>query len=237
MTFDFKQYYGGKVLDVATGQGGFIQFLVENLKEYEEIIGIDTTASCAAALAASFPDNPKIHFFQMDALRMDFPDACFDTTCIANSLHHLADAKGALKEMRRVLKPGGRLVAAEMYRDGQAETQLTHVLLHHWWAAVDTALGINHHETFTRQQLLNLLEDQGLESLSVEESSDLSGDAKDPGLIQQLDGIIDRYKARTAGLPGQAELQQQGEELRARVHAIGFHGAASLLISGIKNGN
>ena len=55
---------GGKVLDVATGSGGFIHLLIEGLRDFDEIIGIDTTDRGAAAFAAAFTDRPNIHFEQ-----------------------------------------------------------------------------------------------------------------------------------------------------------------------------
>lgn len=126
----------------------------------------------------------------MDALKMDFADASFDTVCIANSLHHMEDAPAVLSEMLRVLKPGGRMVVNEMYCDGQTDTQLTHVLLHRWWAAVDSALGITHRETYTRQALVDLLSGLGLADFSVEDANDLSGDPREPALLLQLEASL-----------------------------------------------
>ncbi len=54
-----------------------------------------------------------------------------------------------------MLKPGGHLFLSEMHRDGQTEPQLTVVYLHHSVAAVDTALGVLHKRTLTRQELVD----------------------------------------------------------------------------------
>jgi ubiquinone/menaquinone biosynthesis C-methylase UbiE len=224
---------GGYVLDVATGNGGFINFLVENLKDYREITGIDCNERPLEAAHESHAQE-NIHFMRMDAARMDFPDRHFDTVCIANSLHHIADLPSVLAEMRRVCKPGGHFIISEMYRDGQSETQLTHVLLHHWWAAIDTAEGIIHHETFTRQQVLEIIKKLGLDKLKYFDLKDLDLDPKEPELIQELDGIIDHYTQRLNDLDEGMELRQRGKELRQRVHAVGFHGATSLLVIGDK---
>jgi len=224
---------GGRVLDVATGGGGFITYLMENLKDYSDITGIDRNERpLEAARKAHSLEN--IRFQCMNAARMDFPDRHFDTVSIANSLHHMADLPSVLSEMMRVCKPGGRFIISEMYRDGQSETQLTHVLLHHWWAAVDTAEGITHHETFTRQQILELSRKLDLQNLKYYDEKDLESDPRDPEMIQELDGVIDRYIQRSQALIGGAELCRRGEELRKRVHEVGFQGASSLFIFGEK---
>ena len=224
---------GGDVLDVATGSGGFVNFLMENLKDYLEITGIDCNEKPLEAARKSY-SQANIHFMRMDAARIDFPDSRFDTVCISNSLHHMSDLPRVLTEMKRVCKPGGHIIIAEMYRDGQCETQLTHVLLHHWWAAVDTAEGIIHHETFTRQQVVDITHELSLQHLDYYELKDLDLDPKEPELIQELDGIIDRYLQRAESLDHGVELHHQGEALRQRVHDVGFHGATSLLVIGEK---
>jgi len=224
---------GGSVLDVATGGGGFITFLMENLKDYTDITGIDNNEHPLEAARKSHTLE-NIRFQIMDASRMDFPESHFDTVCISNSLHHMADPPGVLQEMKRVCKPGGHLLISEMFRDGQSETQLTHVFLHHWWAAVDDADGIIHHETFTRQQIMDLSGKLGLHKLKYFEEKDLESDPREPELVRELDGVIDRYIQRSQALNGGVELRQQGEELRRRVHEVGFHGATSLLIIGEK---
>ncbi len=224
---------GGYVLDVATGNGGFITFLMENLKDYTEITGIDASERTLEA-AKNAHDLDNIYFYRMDAARMDFVDHSFDTVCISNSLHHMQELPAALSEMMRVCKPGGRLIISEMYRDGQCQTQLTHVLLHHWWAAVDMAEGIFHQETFTRRQIMEIIAKLNLGSLTSFDLQDLDSDPKNTELISDLDTIIDRYIQRAQPLEGGTRLSQQGEELRQRVHQVGFHGAASLLAIGTK---
>jgi hypothetical protein len=107
---------------------------------------------------------------------------------------------------------------------------MTHVLMHHWWAAVDTAMGIVHKETYTRQQILDILGGLGLAGMLVEDTSDLKEDPKDPETVKYLANVVEQYLARIQGLPEEADLRTRGLELRRRVEEIGFHSAASLLV-------
>lgn len=223
---------GGRMLDVATGSGGFIHFLLAGLRDYTEIIGVDASPRTADAFAAAFKDHPAIHFIQMDAHNLEFAPASFDTVCISNSLHHFETPVRILQQMNRVLRPGGCFILAEMYRDGQTETQLTHVQLHHWWAAVDQAVGDHtHFETYSRQELIDLLATQKLEEVSLFDFSDTTEDPKSPEIAAELEAVIDRYIQRASGHP---DLQSRGEVLRQRIHQIGFHSATTLVAVGLK---
>jgi ubiquinone/menaquinone biosynthesis C-methylase UbiE len=230
-----KTLSAGRILDVATGSGQFINFLIENLKNYSEIIGIDTSDKACAFFTEAYKDTPRIRFLQMDAERMDFPEASFDTVCISNSLHHMADLKSVLDEMKRVLRPGGNFIIAEMYCDNQTETQMTHVLLHHWLAAVDNTQGITHHPTYSRQQVLDIIAGLGLHKLVIEELRDLNNDPKDPGMVKDLLKTVDQYLKRIEGWSGKSNLCERGLELRKRIAEIGFHSATSLLAIGEKH--
>ena len=219
-----------RILDVATGGGNFIHSLLEGLQDYTEIVGVDNNERAEAAFTESFKENPKIKFQMMDAEHLDFDDSSFDLVCISNSLHHL-DPIPVLHEMKRVLRPNGYLLISEMYRDGQTETQMTHVHLHHWWAAVDTVNGVIHNKTYTRQELLDLVSELYLKDLKTFDLSDLSEDPKNPDILKELEPVFERYIQRAEGHP---ELQARGQELKTRVNEVGFHGATTLVVLGKK---
>lgn len=57
--------------------------------------------------------NPELDFVAADAMRLPFRDAAFDAVTISFGLRNVADTTAALREMRRVTKPGGRLLVCE----------------------------------------------------------------------------------------------------------------------------
>lgn len=109
MTNVFKQTLGdiagGRALDVATQEGGFVRILAESLKSYTEIVGIDISEQAIETAQSAF-DQENIQFIQMDAEQMGLEDESFDTVSISASLHHLANIPPVLTEMKRVLKAG-----------------------------------------------------------------------------------------------------------------------------------
>lgn len=232
----FKQILGrmcgGRVLDVATGEGKFIKTLVENLKSYAEVVGIDTIEYTEAAGGIFGAEN--VHFIQMDAGRLGFRDESFDIVSISSSLHHLDDVPRSLAEIERVLRPGGHFIIRETHRDVQAEPQLTDMYIHHWVAEVDSALGLTHNRTFARQELVDLVEGLRLWNVVFHDVSNTDSDPMDKAAITESEDIIDRYIRHAKGLSACDRLKWRGEQLRRRLYKVGVQWEPELIVIGEK---
>ncbi|MBY0518450.1 MAG: bifunctional demethylmenaquinone methyltransferase/2-methoxy-6-polyprenyl-1,4-benzoquinol methylase UbiE [Bacteriovoracaceae bacterium] len=107
---------GMKILDVATGTGDFaIEF--KKVVGLGEVIGVDF---CAEMLVPA-PSKAKalgfdIAFKQGDAMALEFEESCFDVVSIGYGLRNVSDTGKAIKEMSRVLVPGGKLMILETGR-------------------------------------------------------------------------------------------------------------------------
>jgi len=104
------------VLDVGCGVGHWGQLLASVLPKNAILTGIDQEDS--SLLKASVRAKQKglldrFHYQKGNAISLPFPDAVFDMVTCQTVLIHLNDPKQGLKEMIRVLKPGGLLLAAE----------------------------------------------------------------------------------------------------------------------------
>lgn len=226
-----KNIYGGKVLDVATGRGSFIQYLTEGFKDFESIIAIDNIDETILEQASKNFEDKRIGFKRMDASKMDYPNESFDTVCLSNSLHHLKDMDAVLSEMLRVLKPDGTLIINEMICDNQSPTQMTHVLMHHWWAKIDTATGKLHYETLPKQKILDIVKGMGINDFEVLEFAD-SDEPMDKESLESISKIIDEYLERAKPMKDFEAIKQEGEEIRKRLFEIGFNGATQVIVIG-----
>jgi SAM-dependent methyltransferase len=223
---------GGRVLDVATGGGGFVHFLIEGLDDVTEIVGIDISDAGRGAFDEAFGDRPNVRFEVTDARELNFPATSFDTVAVSDSLQHFEDPVVVLREMLRVVKPAGHVIVAEMYQDGQSPAQLTHVELHHWAAAINQTQGIFHRETYPRAELVAMLDGLRLDAVRTFDQADTSHDPRDPDAVAAHEAIITRYLALAAGHP---DLERRGRAIRRRLRAVGIHGATELVYIGRKS--
>ena len=224
---------GGSVLDVATQAGHFTQILMEYLKSYTAIIGVDINQG-AIESAQSNLGGADVHFRVMDAERLEFKNECFDTVTISASLHHLANIPRVLAEMLRVLKPGGHFVIVEMHRDGQTEAALTSVSVHEWVAEVDAALGNLHNRTLARQEFENHVAGLRLRDIAFHYDNDVDSYPKEKARIEQLDDLIERTIQQSESAANDAELKARGDELRTSLHDIGAQREPIIIIVGEK---
>src|SRR6266852_4727622 len=93
---------GAHLLDIACGTGDLSIELFDNAGA--RVTGLDF---CRPMLEIASRKAPGIHFVEADALQLPFADGSFDALTIAFGLRNLSSAEVGLKEMRRILRPGG----------------------------------------------------------------------------------------------------------------------------------
>jgi SAM-dependent methyltransferase len=230
-----------RVLDLATGSGAFALRLASELGGYGELVAVDSQPKAIAAATKNLGETRGARVVEADAAALPFEAGSFDLVAVANSLHHFASPSSVLGEALRVLSPGGRLAVLEMHREANDEAAMTHVLLHHWWAAIDSLCGIYHAETLGRAGIHAILDGLGLVEtgwIEVAGEDGETGEAYDPldgELLAEIDGIIASYIEKIpAGAAQATGLTLRGEELKARAHRVGFRSAPSLFFIGTK---
>jgi len=238
-----KSVSGGRVLDVATGDGDFISLLKKTLRDYDSFIGIDVSGKEIEAAKKNVGEAAE--FFEMNAKKIEFEGGCFDTVSMANSLHHLDDVGLVLGEMKRVLKAGGHFILEEMFCDGvPTEAQRSDILSHNLSADIDSVLGVPHRRTFTRDEIMDFIVKLGLRKSDVFESSrypkclfcddwvrceDPRNDAIVSFAIEEIDESLQRLSDQD-----RIRFQEEADLVKERIRERGSASASILFIIGKK---
>jgi ubiquinone/menaquinone biosynthesis C-methylase UbiE len=101
---------GDRVLDVACGTGIVGRLAAQHAGGAGKVVGIDLNASMIEVARAAAPETDRILEWHVgDAGALPFPDASLELALCQQGLQFFPDKLRALKEIRRVLVPGGRV--------------------------------------------------------------------------------------------------------------------------------
>jgi demethylmenaquinone methyltransferase / 2-methoxy-6-polyprenyl-1,4-benzoquinol methylase len=106
----------GTALDVGTGTAKLALALARTMPN-GHVVGVDVAEPMLRQAWPSSRRDPasgRVHFALADALALPFPDASFDCVTTAFMIRNVADVGAAFAELRRVAKPGGRVVCLEL---------------------------------------------------------------------------------------------------------------------------
>jgi len=102
---------GERVLDLACGTGVVARLAAPAVGLTGRVTGVDLNPGMlAVARSLPAPSGPPITWMEGSAVAMNFPSASFDVIVCQQGLQFFPDRPGALREMRRVLVPSGRVL-------------------------------------------------------------------------------------------------------------------------------
>jgi ubiquinone/menaquinone biosynthesis C-methylase UbiE len=224
---------GGKILDVATEGGWFIDILRDSFRDIDEVIGIDISDEDFNEARERLKDKP-VSFIVMDGANLEFADESFDTVAMAHGIHHLDNIPAVLLEMKRVLKPNGIFVLREVYRDGLDEKQKTDLLEHDWSAKIDRLLGKSHYPTLTRQDIRDYVKRSVLKKVEIRmHQCDDCPRSKGETIEKEISELGEQL-AKAREFPQYDELEAERDAIVNRLRAVGVSCQASLDVVGIK---
>jgi ubiquinone/menaquinone biosynthesis C-methylase UbiE len=100
---------GERVLDVACGTGIVAREAAPLVGTAGQVVALDMNpAMLAVARTVPLPSGAAIHWQEGNAMALPFADGAFDVVLCQHGLPFFPDRTGAVREMRRVLAPGGR---------------------------------------------------------------------------------------------------------------------------------
>jgi len=112
---------GDRVLDLACGTGPNVPLLADRVGRSGAVVGVDHSAGMVVAARARAREvDVPVHAVRADAARLPLPADAVGAACCTLSLSAIPDHLGAIQELRRVVRPGGRVVVldAQPYQEG-----------------------------------------------------------------------------------------------------------------------
>jgi ubiquinone/menaquinone biosynthesis C-methylase UbiE len=101
---------GDRILDVGCGPGFYVTELLEAVGPEGSVVGLDISADMLAVAAKRAEGHGNVTFYEADASSLPVPDTGFDRAVCVQVLEYVRDVPTALREMRRALRPGGRVL-------------------------------------------------------------------------------------------------------------------------------
>ena len=126
----------GALLDIGAGTGRLLELVAPRT---ERALGVDMSRDMLALARARLAERglaDRAAVRQADMYRLPFADASFDAVTMQMVLHYAEDPAAALAEAARVLKPGGKLLVADLAPHGEATLLDKHA---HRWPGFDDA--------------------------------------------------------------------------------------------------
>lgn len=129
----------GKTLEVGIGTGRSIPYYPKGV----QLTAIDFSPKMLKKAEKKFAESPvPVKFIEMDVQHLEFPDNSFDTVVTSCVFCSVPDPVKGLKEIRRVLKPGGQLLMLEHMRShkkflGKLMDWLNFIPLNIWGANIN----------------------------------------------------------------------------------------------------
>jgi SAM-dependent methyltransferase len=101
---------GERIVDIGCGPGFYVSELAHEVGEAGAVVGVDSSGTMLGAARARCRELGNVELLEADASSLPLAGGSFDAALSVQVLEYVADIQAALAEVRRVLRPGGRLV-------------------------------------------------------------------------------------------------------------------------------
>lgn len=170
---------GSVALDACCGTGALIRELREVVGD-GKVFGIDFSDNMLELATRIYGSDERVSLIRGDVLNLPFRDESFDCVTAAYCLRNLKDVRAGVRELVRVLKPGGRMVVLDLSMPAARVMSEIYKL---YLGKIVPTLGwliVGHYDAYAhmlkslerfpvREALVKIMEEEGLEDVKYEE--------------------------------------------------------------------
>lgn len=221
----------GDLLDIGTGSGAFLRFCLKHAKSYQSAVGIDAVETVLEE-ARKTTAYGNVTYLTAQAEKLPFADGEFTTVSMSNALHHFRSPLKSLKQMKRVLQPGGTLVMAEVHAELTDAKQLTHAMMHSLKVDADKLCGQIHHDPFTTVDIIDMVKASGfqVECNFIANLADSSPDEDTAYAYAESERAVNAIVARLCLHPELTEFKTRRNQILSRAKEIGVARPDQLIV-------
>jgi ArsR family transcriptional regulator len=167
------------IADLGCGTGNGAELIAPYVKE---VIAVDQSRPMLDAARKRLAGLSNVRFVDgpLEALPLDA--SCVDAAMCLMVLHHVAEPREALSEMRRIVRPGGRVVIVDMFEHDRAEYRQT--------------MG-HRHLGFSQERMAGMLGEAGFGEVSIMPLA-ADADARGPGMFVAVAGGGEQWTPHSA---------------------------------------
>lgn len=223
----------GHLLDVATGEGNFLRFLLDSVASFDSATGLDSNKeSLAAAKNKLFPF--KVDLVHGNIRKLPFEENYFDFVTVSNAMHHFEQPVKAIISMMKVLVSGGRVLINETICNSATPAQEAYLDFHSLKADIDIAMGAYHRHYYSRDGLFALLQEAHVDVEKIFISDNEPDILNSKEKIWQFSHKIDEMVASAGELPQKNNFESRGWALREKIKINGFQKPPQLTLIAYK---
>ncbi len=170
-TFQLEQ--GQRVLDVGTGTGILIPFLLKAVGSTGHVTAVDFAEKMVEVCSSKYAGLSNVNITVQQVEKLGFPSESFDAVTCFGLFPHLENKAEALRQLNRVLKPGGKLIIAHALSSEE-------IMAHHRNAAA-----VAHDMLPNKEEMRRLLKQAGFTEVHItdEPGSYICSSTKSSGLM------------------------------------------------------
>ena len=208
-------------LELGCGDGGFLKYVLDQNKSFKSITAVDINSE-SIKKARTTLQTFKVFFIVQENLPLGLESDQFDTITLSNTLHHLRDKPSVLAELKRLIKPNGKIIITEMITNNLTSAEQSYCRYHALRAEVDRLHGVFHETTYTSAEIQRMVSESRLRIVKKAVLLNVKEAVLDTGEISEMESKVNELIQSVSETPEYSSLDEKARSIKAHLHQYGI---------------